>query len=122
VPEGAGPIGTQTGLPVEQEICPRSQALPVAHGAPALQPETHMPRPSQLPPEHVVLELAKPFDGQIGLAPVQDSATSHVPAAARQTVVLGASASAGQTSELPVQRSARSQSPVAARHTAVAGA
>jgi hypothetical protein len=54
VPAGAGPTATQTGIPLPQSICPSSHALPVAQGAPALQPSAHMPALSQLPPVHGV--------------------------------------------------------------------
>jgi hypothetical protein len=47
--------------------------------------------------------------------PLQVSATSQVPADARQTVDDGASAFAGQSSDVPLQVSATSQSPFLAR-------
>jgi hypothetical protein len=55
--------------------------------------------------------------GQLAEVPVQVSATSHSPAAARQTVVDGARASDGQVSVVPSQVSATSQLPAAARQT-----
>jgi hypothetical protein len=53
--------------------------------------------------------------GQAPLVPLQVSATSQVPAAARQTVVFEAKASVGQSREVPLQVSATSQTPFAAR-------
>src|SRR5439155_4490848 len=55
------------------------------------------------------------------LAPVQVSATSQAPAAARHTVVAGWKASAGQAALVPSQVSATSQTPAAARHTVPGG-
>src|SRR5207249_2740348 len=55
--------------------------------------------------------------GQLTDVPVQDSATSHSPAAARQVVVEGASASAGHVLAVPLQVSATSQGPADARQT-----
>src|SRR5438552_7299376 len=59
--------------------------------------------------------------GQLALAPVQVSARSHSPAAARHTVLAGWKASAGQPALVPSQVSAMSQTPAAARHTVPAG-
>ena len=53
--------------------------------------------------------------GQEALAPVHFSTRSQAAAAARQTVVAGASASAGQVGPAPVQVSARSHRSVAGR-------
>jgi hypothetical protein len=55
--------------------------------------------------------------GQVGELPVQLSARSHSPAAARQAVDGEANPSAGQASEVPLQVSATSQAPAAARQT-----
>jgi hypothetical protein len=55
--------------------------------------------------------------GQLGEVPVQFSAWSHSPPAARQTVVDGANPSAGQVNELPLQVSATSHAPADARQT-----
>jgi hypothetical protein len=55
--------------------------------------------------------------GQLAEEPVQVSAASHSPAAARQTVVEGASASDGQVRAVPLHVSATSQAPAAARQT-----
>jgi hypothetical protein len=52
--------------------------------------------------------------------PVQVSATSHGPAAARHTVVAGKNWSAGHSVDVPVQVSATSQGPAAGRQTAPA--
>jgi len=56
-------------------------------------------------------------DGQLAEDPVQVSAASHSPAAARQTVVDGASASDGHVRAVPLHVSATSQEPAAARQT-----
>ena len=58
VPAATGPADTQTAEPDEQSIVPRSHGLPVLHEAPCVQPATHMPAASQLPPAHVVPALA----------------------------------------------------------------
>src|SRR5947209_12463355 len=55
--------------------------------------------------------------GQSTLEPVQDSATSHVPAAARQIVPGASSTSLGHAALDPVQLSAESQGPAAGRQT-----
>src|SRR5262245_55291435 len=57
--------------------------------------------------------------GQLGPAPVQVSATSHVPVLDRQTVLAEAKPSAGHVLLTPSQLSATSQTPAAPRHTAV---
>src|SRR5205823_3562144 len=53
--------------------------------------------------------------GQAFDVPVQVSAASHSPAAARQLVVAGANASTGQAAAVPVHFSATSHTPTAAR-------
>src|SRR5439155_512065 len=58
--------------------------------------------------------------GQVALLPVQFSATSHSPAAARHTVLDGSKASAGQSLPVPLQVSATSQTPAEGRQTAPA--
>jgi hypothetical protein len=55
------------------------------------------------------------------LVPVQNSATSQVPAEARHEVVLGCLPSAGQVAVVPVQNSATSHAPPEARHSVVDG-
>ncbi len=60
-----------------------------------------------------------PSAGQAALDPVQFSATSQMPAALRQLVVLGAKAFAGQALLTPSQVSATSQMPAVPRHCAV---
>jgi hypothetical protein len=55
--------------------------------------------------------------GQTPDDPVQASATSHTPAALRQSAVAGANESAGQAADAPVQASATSHTPVGARQT-----
>jgi len=59
--------------------------------------------------------------GHVALEPVQFSATSHSPAAARHAVVADLKPSAGQLLLDPSQLSARSQIPAAARHCVPAG-
>ena len=59
--------------------------------------------------------------GHPALVPVQLSATSHSPAVARQTVVVGRKLSAGQLVLVPVHISATSHTPAAGRHTVVVG-
>src|SRR4051812_1915627 len=58
--------------------------------------------------------------GQAAGVPLQVSAASQTPAAARHTVVAGWRASAGQAVLPPLQVSATSQGPAAARHRAPA--
>lgn len=55
--------------------------------------------------------------GQLAEDPVQFSARSHSPAAARQPVVAGAKPSVGQVTDVPLQVSATSQTLTEARHT-----
>jgi hypothetical protein len=59
--------------------------------------------------------------GQSLPVPVQFSATSHGPEAARQTNEFGCFASLGQVALVPVQFSATSHTPAEARHTTVFG-
>jgi hypothetical protein len=61
-----------------------------------------------------------PSAGQAVEVPVQFSATSHSPAAGRQTVVAGWKTSAGHVSLAPVQVSAASQTSTAGRQTSPA--
>lgn len=72
------------------------------------------------PSLHVLPFAAKPSDGQDAELPVQFSATSHWPAAVRQTVDDGLNAFAGQVVDEPVQVAARSHTPAAPRHCAPA--
>jgi len=60
--------------------------------------------------------------GQVGLDPVQFSAASQAPVAARQTVALEMNASAGQLGLVPVQVSSTSHIPAAGRQSVPAGA
>src|SRR5437667_3152 len=62
----------------------------------------------------------KPSAGHVVELPLQCSAGSHSPAAARQTVLDGSKASAGQAVLDPVQVSSTSQGPADARQTAAA--
>jgi hypothetical protein len=63
------------------------------------------------------------FAGQVLFVPLQFSATSQTPAAARHTVELGSTASAaGQPRFVPSQLSAMSQIPFCGRHTTEAAA
>src|SRR3989441_9201988 len=55
--------------------------------------------------------------GHAALEPVQVSAKSHAPAAARHTVLAGWKVSPGQPVLVPSQVSAASQVPAAGRHT-----
>src|SRR5206468_6925094 len=55
--------------------------------------------------------------GQAARDPVQNSAGSHSPAAARHKAVAGRNVSAGPAVLVPLQVSATSQSPADARHT-----
>src|SRR5437879_6094263 len=75
-----------------------------------------------LPSSVQVVPLAlKTSAGQAVLVPVQVSARSHSPAAARQTVPAALSASAGQVALVPVQFSAASHTSTAARQTVLDG-
>src|SRR5439155_371174 len=56
--------------------------------------------------------------GQLGPAPVHNSAGSHSPAAPRQTTKLGSNMSVGQVLLVPVQVSSTSHGPADARQTA----
>lgn len=60
--------------------------------------------------------------GHVAELPEQFSATSHAPATARHTCVLGAKASCGQVAEEPLHFSSASQAPAEARQTVDAGA
>ena len=55
--------------------------------------------------------------GQVLLTPLQASATSQMPAAARHTVPFETLASAGQANVAPSHLSSTSQAPAEARHT-----
>src|SRR5205823_5393744 len=55
--------------------------------------------------------------GAVALRPVQNSAASQTPAAARHSVEIGLKRSAGQSLASPSQLSATSQSPAAGRQT-----
>jgi hypothetical protein len=59
--------------------------------------------------------------GQAAPVPVQDSATSHSPAAARHWIVEAEKTSAGHALLVPLQFSAMSQVPTDARHTVLDG-
>ncbi|HEY3449790.1 MAG TPA: hypothetical protein VGK67_25775 [Myxococcales bacterium] len=63
----------------------------------------------------------KPSVGQALAEPSQASATSQIPADARQTSPEAFTASAGQAFAIPSQYSSASQAPACARHTRVAG-
>src|SRR6185503_7257796 len=69
---------------------------------------------------HGVAPLATTSGGQSAVDPEQCSATSHSPAVARHTVVLGWKPSAGQPGALPVHVSATSHGPALVRHSAPA--
>ncbi len=63
---------------------------------------------------------AKASAGHAPLAPLQLSATSQTPTAARQLVAALANASAGHAADVPLQFSATSQTPTAARQLVAA--
>ena len=77
---------------------------------------------SGFPGLQIVVEARNPSAGQAVPLPVQLSATSHKPFAARHSVVAAANPSAGQAAPLPVQLSSTSHKPFAARHSVVAAA
>src|SRR5205807_9543788 len=74
-------------------------------------------RPSDLSSVQAVPAAFFASAGQLALEPVQVSATSHSPAAARHVVPAATNASAGQVVLLPVQVSATSQAPAEGRQT-----
>lgn len=85
----------------------------------------HMPDPLHVRPgggEQSVPEGAKTFAGHEAPEPVQFSAGSHTPFAARHSVVAAANPSAGHVALVPVQFSATSHTPADVRHTVDAGA
>jgi hypothetical protein len=85
-PAGAKPLATQTGLPLVHSIVPTSHTLPVAQATPGVHvAERHEPLTSQVPAGHAAPTAANASAGQRSLAPSQTSATSHSPAAERQT-------------------------------------
>lgn len=85
---------------------PEASQLPAPVDAPPLQPATAQPVP----------EGCFPSGGQLLPEPVQLSATSHGPAAPRQTNDAGAKRPR-HALLAPSQVSATSHAPVAARHT-----
>src|SRR3989442_1301711 len=92
-------------------------ALPAGCVHVALAP-LHTSLVQTLPSSVQVVPLAlKPSVGQAVLVPVQLSARSHSPAAARHTVPAALIASAGQVALDPVQLSAASHTSTAARQT-----
>ena len=66
---------------------------------------------------HAVADAFLASAGQAAAEPVQFSARSHSPAAARQTLLEAAKASAGQAALVPSQDSATSHVPALARQT-----
>lgn len=117
---GRVPVATQRGEPVEHSISPTSQGFPVSQAAPGTQavvqvPPTHAP--SSPPTVQAVPVGAKASMGHSKALPVQLSATSHWPAAARQGVPASAGTSSGHSSELPSHRSAASQPDALARQS-----
>src|SRR5207245_8174691 len=74
---------------------------------------------SQIPAEARQTAVLLASFGHVVLDPLQVSATSHRPAAARQTVPPATRPSAGQLLLTPLQLSATSQIPAEARQTAV---
>jgi hypothetical protein len=75
----------------------------------------------QLAARHWIVASAKMSSGQAAASPVQYSATSHGPCAARQTTVLAWNALGGQLVAVPSQTAATSQAPVAARQVVLGG-
>src|SRR3989442_424924 len=98
-----------------QTPSPSLSGLPVSTGQLGSDP-VHSSGRSQLvaAPRQTVPAATSASGGQSLPMPSQSSATSHPPAAGRQTAVLFASA--GQPALAPSQPSARSQPPAAARH------
>src|SRR5581483_11185724 len=94
VPAGAKVVALHAAL--EPPHCPEPQPPLVVHDAPA---------------------ASKASAGQLAEAPAHVSATSHGPAAARQTVPMAANRSAGHAALAPLQLSALSQGPALGRHT-----
>ncbi len=90
VPAAAGPAATHTGAPLAQSSMPRSQGLPVLHGAPVVHEGTHVPLASQVPPGHGVPAGARRSPGHAAPLPSQRSVTSHGSADARHTAPAGA--------------------------------
>src|SRR5207253_3183803 len=120
------PSRGQLGLVPEQ--CSASSHSPAAarHGAPAfpagcwpaLRLPSHSSRLQGLPSSvQAVPAVLFASAGHAALDPVQNSAGSHSPAAARQRLAVGRKPSQGQAVPVPSQVSASSQSPAAARHT-----
>jgi len=68
-----------------------------------------------------VLDDTNPSFGHAALEPVQFSATSQLPAAARQTTLADWNPSAGQLEFVPSQVSTTSHAPAAGRHVVPAG-
>src|SRR5439155_553823 len=117
-------------LPTPSQVSTASQA-PAAgrHTAPAFPAgcwqssplPSHSSRLHGLPSSVQAVPLAFFVSaGQAALDPVQNSAGSHSPAAARHKAVAGRKVSAGQGVLVPLQVSATSQSPADARHIAPA--
>jgi len=121
VPALAGRNGApHTGLPELHDTVPIEQGLAVGQSAPGVHVLLQTPIPSQKPTEQPVPSETNASIGQSALPPLHDSATSHVPAAARHTPP-GANVSTGQVGLEPSQTSSTSQPPAAARHPVPAG-
>ncbi len=112
-PATLGTLPTQTGAPVVHETAPFSQAFAVAQATPGMQLELHTPPTLQLPPVQTVPVDAKASVGQVASIPVQASATSHWPAAARHTKPAARRPSAGHAAVVPMHASATSPVPLA---------
>src|SRR5439155_709245 len=112
---------------VPSQVSAASQSAAAArHTAPALPAgcrqswplPSHSPRLLRLPSSVPAVPLASLVAAlPTALDPVQNSAGSHSPAEARQSVVARRKVSAGQAVLVPSQVSAASQFPAAGRHT-----
>jgi hypothetical protein len=122
------PLGSAVGghPPAKHVLFDSSQFCPPPHGVPLLwqTPFWQASVPSQNKPSSQFVPFGlNAFGGQLALLPVQCSATSHTPAAARHTVLDGLKPSGGHVLLLPLHVSATSQNwpAEAARQTVPAG-
>jgi hypothetical protein len=99
--------------PVPQAVVPLSTQVPMLLHVSAL---TWL-LPMHAGGAHSVPEGTKTLVGHEAAMPVQVSATSHTPAAIRQTVPIAAKPSVGQLAAMPVHVSATSHVPAAMRQT-----
>lgn len=120
VPPATRPTLVQTGAPLEQSICPRSQARPVGQGVPFTH-GAQVPVPLHTPPGHIVPATARTSGGQAAPLPLQVSFESHASTPVRHRLA-ESKPSAGQAVLTPSQFSTRSQGPAGVRHTVPGGA